>query len=240
MKHRILPCIAFFLFAATLPAQRVTRSTQYDAVPQGFEPNLGQSDSQVRYLAHGRGVSLFLTPSEVVWSLSRREGKGLEAVGATVTMKLLDSNENPEITGVHMLDGRSNYILGKDPSHWHQNVPSCEKVQYRNIYPGIDLVFYRGSEQRLEFDFVVAPGADPNKIQLAFEGAGKIAIDDSGDILLHTAAGEIRTKAPRVYQESNGRKTDLQGRYLQSGANRVSFEVSAYDRTQPLIIDPIV
>jgi uncharacterized protein (TIGR03437 family) len=240
MKQRGIFSIFALLFAGVLFGQPATRVSEFEALPQGFEPNLGQTDSQVRFLAHGRGVGLFLTPSEVVWSLSKSGGKDAPSVGSAVRLKLLGANVNAEIAGDHLLPGHSSYIYGSDPGRWRSNVPRYEKVHYRNLYPGVDLVFYRSSERQLEFDFQVAPGADPRRIQMGFEGAQDISIDASGDIVLRTPAGDIRTKAPRVYQRSNGVTREIKGRYALSGRNRVRFELAAYDHSRPLVIDPVV
>jgi hypothetical protein len=169
-------------------------------------------------------------------------------------MKLVGANPNPQVVGLDELPGKSNYFIGNDPSKWRTNIPHYAKVKYKGLYPGIDLVFY-GNQRQLEYDFVVIPGADPKVIQLAFEGivgAGfkpAPTIGDNGDLILHTAGGEIRLHKPRIYQEINSVKQPISGGYVlleietqDSGleTQKVGFQVAAYDISKPLIIDPVL
>jgi hypothetical protein len=180
---------------------------------------------------------------------------------AVLRVKLVGANPNAEVSGVEELPGKSNYFLGNDPKQWRTNVPNYAKVQYRVVYPGVDLVYY-GNQAQIENDFVVAPGADPKAIQLAFEsleGTGQAAplrVDGNGDLVLATDAGELYFHKPMVYQSvgagvsptglggaSSARTHDrhlLEGHYVLLASNRVGFEVGSYDRTQPLIIDPVL
>ncbi len=217
-----------------------------------FEINRGQTDSEVRFLSRGSGYTLFLTPDEAVLALSKpardaqpprasrtpRPGGG--AIERTVLrMGLIGSNPNPLIGGVQKLRGKSNYFIGKDRAKWRTNVPHYAKVRYENVYPGIDLVYY-GNQRQLEYDFVVAPGADPQAITLSFDGADRVEIDSNGDLILHTPVGPIRQHKPLVYQEVKGARQELWGGYVLKDENRVGFDVAAYDARQPLIIDPVL
>jgi hypothetical protein len=124
-----------------------------------------------------------------------REGQGK---GAVLRMKLVGANRNPQVEGLDELPGRSNYFIGNDPQRWHTNIPTYARVQYKDVYPGIDLIYY-GNQRQLEYDFVVASEADPKAIQLAFKGADKAEIDAQGDLTPHTACGELcRTKRGEV------------------------------------------
>ena len=171
----------------------------------------------------------------------------------------MGANSNPQVVGLDELLGKSNYFIGNDPSNWHTNIPTYTKVQYQDIYPGIDLIYY-GNQRQLEYDFVVAPGADPGAIKLAFAGlvgathASPFRIDDNGDLILHTEEGEVRLLQPRIYQEINGTKQAIPGGYVlletpDSGpqtldprlqTRHVGFHVAAYDTSKPLIIDPVL
>jgi hypothetical protein len=133
----------------------------------------------------------------------------------------------------------SNYFIGNDPSRWIPNVPTYGAVWYRDLYPGIDLVYY-GRQQQLEYDFVVAPGVDPYAITLRFEGASNLAIAPSGDLRIETAAGEVVQRRPVVYQEGPDGKHEVGGRYVCAGNQRVSFRVGSYDLSRALIIDPVL
>jgi hypothetical protein len=118
-------------------------------------------------------------------------------------MKLFGANPNPDVVGLDQLPGKSNYCIGKDPSKWRTNVPTYTKVEYKNVYPGVDLVYY-GNQRQLEYDFVVAPGEDPNRIVFGFEGAEKVEIDGQGDLVLQADDSKIRMKKPYIYQEIEG------------------------------------
>lgn len=113
------------------------------------------------------------------------------------------------------------------------------RVAYREVYPGVDMVYY-GNQRQLEYDFIVAPGADPQVIKLAFEGAREVQVAEDGDLVLRTAADEVRQHRPRIYQERDGEREPLAWRYVKRGRHEVGFEVTAWDRSRPLIIDPVL
>jgi len=154
-------------------------------------------------------------------------------------MKLLGANPAPAVAGVGELPGKSNYFVGNDPKKWRANVPTYAKIEYRDVYPGVNLVYY-GNQRQLEHDFVVSPGADPKAITLAFEGMDGVAIDALGDLVLRADGGEVRLRKPVVYQEQNGQRAVIPTRYVLKAERQVAFEVAAYDATKPLIIDPVL
>ncbi|MBI4637939.1 MAG: SBBP repeat-containing protein [Candidatus Rokubacteria bacterium] len=169
---------------------------------------------------------------------------------AVVRMKLVGANPDPLVSGVDQLPGRVNYFLGNDPARWRTNIPTYARVRYRDVYPGIDLV-YDGKRRRMEFDFVVAPGADPGRIRLAFEGAGSVALDARGDLLLRLATGDLRLLKPQVYQEVAAKRVAVDGRFTLVAAPcqgrgcpparvQVAVQVAAYDTGKPLVIDPVL
>src|SRR5215471_17873413 len=135
------------------------------------------------------------------------------------------------------MPGKSNYFLGNDPARWRTNVANFAKVRYRGVYPGIDLV-YHGSQQQLEYDFVVAPGADPRRIGLRLNGAKSVRLTPEGDLELATSGEPVRLHKPVVYQESGGERHAVDGGFVLAAKNTVSFRIGAYDRGQALIIDP--
>jgi carbohydrate binding protein with CBM6 domain/beta-propeller repeat-containing protein len=168
----------------------------------------------------------------------RREAPA-QAMPVAIRMSIVGAAPAPLVSGLEELPGKANYFIGKDPAKWRTNVPTYAKVHYREIYPGIDLVYY-GNQRQLEYDFVVAPGADPNKIVLGFKGADKIEIDAQGDLVLDAPGGAIRQHKPVIYQEIDGVRQEIAGSYVRKSANRVGFKVAAYDQSRPLIIDPVV
>src|SRR5262249_27097138 len=139
---------------------------------------------------------------------------------------------------IDALPGKSNYFIGNDPRKWRRNVTSYAKARYKSVYPGVDLVYY-GNQQQLEYDFVVAPGADPNVIKLGFAGMDRVEMDAQGDLVLHTANGAIRQRKPVAYQEVNGHRQEVASRFLVTGEREVGFELSNFDRARPLVIDPV-
>jgi hypothetical protein len=156
-------------------------------------------------------------------------------------MKLRNANPAAKVTGVDELAGTSNYFIGNDPAKWRTNVPTYAKVKYEGIYSGIDLVYY-GNQRQLEYDFIVAPGANPHRIVFDIRGAKRIRRDEHGDLVLRmeTGEGEIRWHKPVVYQEKDGKRQEIAARYAIADSNRVAFELAKYDASRPLYIDPLI
>jgi Beta-propeller repeat len=199
----------------------------------------------VKFLARGRGYALFLTPTEAVLSLAKPQAQARAETSATsspeavLAMQLAGANLEPQVTGQDALPGRVNYLRGKDPAHWQTQIPTYAKVAYEGIYPGVDLVYY-GNQGQLEYDFVVAPGADPGVLKLVFRGADRTGINPAGELVLSTASGDIRMHAPVIYQETAGVRTTVAGGYVLKEPQQVSFAVAAYDTSRPLVIDPVL
>jgi hypothetical protein len=165
---------------------------------------------------------------------------------SVLRLKLVGANSSAKVAGVDELPGKSNYFHGNDPRKWRTNVSNYAKVRYEQVYPGIDLLYY-GNQRQLEYDFVVAPGADPGAIKLAIEGAEDISVDGSGNVVAQVSGGRVVLNKPVVYQNAfvnpkspiENRKS-VEGRYALVGKNQVAFEVASYDRSLPLIIDPVL
>src|SRR5712692_4289403 len=185
-------------------------------------------------------------------TLRLRTGPALEATpfpkatfenmtSSVLRMKLRNANPAAKVTGVDELAGTSNYFIGNDPAKWRSGVPTYAKVKYEGIYSGIDLVYY-GNQRQLEYDFIVAPGADPRRIAFDVRGAKRIRRDEHGDLVLkmQMGEGEIRWHKPVVYQEKDGARQLVAARYAITDTNRVGFELSKYDESLPLYIDPLI
>jgi uncharacterized repeat protein (TIGR01451 family) len=221
-------------------------AAQYGKLLLAFEVNRGQTDTRVKFLSRGSGYTLFLTPEEAVIELrsghsplKRADSEDrFASVTSVLRMKLANANLQPVITGAEELPGKSNYFIGNDPRNWHSNVANYRKVKYEGVYPGVGLVYY-GTQGQLEYDFVVAPGGDPHRIALQFDGA-RPALDTNGDLLLSMAGGEVRFRQPVTYQSAGGRRHLVDGHYVLAGSQLVSFEVGDYDRNLPLVIDPVL
>ena len=173
-------------------------------------------------------------------------GNGPRTTDSVLRMKLIGANAGAAVTGMEELPGKSNYFIGNDPNKWRTNVPNYAKVRYQNVYPGVDLVYYGTQGGQLEYDFVVAPGGDAHSIGLSFQGAGKIRVDKrTGDLVLALAGNELRFRKPVVYQPTSGSalpsdRHAINGRFVLTGRNQIGFQVAAYDRRAPLIIDPVL
>ncbi len=217
-----------------LPSGLAAASTPaYGQIPLSFEANQGQTDGRVQYLAHGPGYTLFLTPTAATLELAR----STPATGTVLDMQLVGARPDTPARGLAEQGGTANYLIGNEPGGWHANVPTFGRVQYAGVYPGIDLV-YSGSQQQLEYDFDVAPGADPGAITLSFPGAAEMDLDAAGDLVLHTAGGDVVQHAPVVYQDGPGGRQAVAGRYVLAGDGRVRFGLGPYDPTHALVIDP--
>jgi hypothetical protein len=219
---------------------------EYGQLPLSFEANQGQADARVQFLAHGSGYSLALTAGAAVLSFRQPAaartgavGQTPAAAGADLSMQFLGANAAPQLVGRDELPGKVNYYIGNDPSRWHSNIATYSRVEYQNVYDGINLVYY-GNQQQLEYDFVVAPGADFHAIALGFTGADHVDVDARGDLVLHGAGGDIRQHQPFLYQEVGGVRQEVAGRFVLHAQDQVGFDVVAYDRSKPLVIDPVL
>jgi hypothetical protein len=222
----------------------------YDGLPLAFEERPAQGDTPQTFVARGRGYDLVLTPAETTLALrplpQRPPAGGLRlrppalddagrAPATVVRMRLIDaaplSGAIPEAPQGHV-----NYLIGNDPSQWRTGIPTHARIRYRQVYPGVDLVYY-GNQRRLEYDFVVAPGADPSRIALALEGPAGTAIqartDEGGDVVLGVSGGELRLRRPLIYQTIEGQRRPVAGRFVarepasRDGALHLTFEVAA-------------
>jgi hypothetical protein len=209
-----------------------------------FEINQGQTARQVKYLTRGTGYSLFLTPGEAVLTLqrhthrTRHHAPSSHETSAVVRIRLQGARPEPTITGESPLPGKVNYLIGNNPANWHAHIPTYAKVRYANVYKGIDLVYY-GNQSQLEYDFVVAPGADPGRISFGFAGT-RPRLSADGALNLTSSAGEICWHKPVVYQQVDGVRKPVAAHYAAVAGRSVGFALGRYDRSRPLIIDPVV
>jgi hypothetical protein len=248
----ILVVIALCGSAAPLLSRQAQSGSHLKGIPVllplSFEANQGQSDSRVRYLARGPGYTVFLTKEEAVLALKpgadRSRSRGGEAShqpsqGAVVRIQPVGINPGAGIQPLERLPGTSNYFIGADPARWRTGIPTYAKVKYEGIHPGIDLVYY-GNQRQLECDFIVAPGADPSTIGLAFQGIEGLELGSQGDLVLKVKDGEVRMHKPVVYQVVGDRRQELPGEYVLRDNNQVGFVVATYDTSKPLVIDPVL
>ncbi|HTT61525.1 MAG TPA: SBBP repeat-containing protein [Bryobacteraceae bacterium] len=203
------------------------------SAPLSFEPNQGQADSTVQYLSRGAGFALFLAPGEVVLNLERQQ----PAAAVPLRMRLIGANTKATGAGLAPQAGVVSYFIGNDPTRWRAGIPTYGQVKYAQIYPGVDLVFY-GNQRQLEYDFVVAPGADPGRIAWRIEGA-RAGVDAEGNLVLNAPNGPAVFKKPALYQMNGDQRTAVEGSFAAAG-NRVGFQVGTYDHSRALVIDPVL
>ena len=242
----------------------------YDGLPLSFEPNRGQAAAETKFLSRGTGYQLALKNDGAVLKLRQRTQRAASARtensapfvsdanaspqaarpahAARVApapmielgMKLVGANRTPQIEAERELAGKSNYLVGNNPAQWRTDVPTYAQAHYREIYPGVDLIFY-GNQRQLEYDFLVAPGARTDQIRLAFSGATKLELDAQGTLVLTLpGGGTVRQPQPVLYQEVAGERRAVAGGYVLQGKNQIGFRVGEYDHTLPLVIDPVL
>lgn len=201
-----------------------------DKLPLAFEPNRGQTDPRVKYLARAQGYMALLGDNEVVLRI-----KG--ATPAPLIMNLQNAKVASRVVASDAQAGKSNYLIGQDRSKWLTNVPNYGKVTYEDVYKGVDLA-YSGNQRQLEYDFVVKPGADPSQIHVAYWGSTRFALNAKGDLEMETAAGPTTAQKPVVFQMIHGQRKQVEGAYVLTAKNEVGFKLGAYDRNETLVIDP--
>jgi len=203
-------------------------------LPLSFEPNRGQANPRIQFLSRDGGRVILLSSSEVVLNAPSRENQS-----KVLRMRLVGSDPTAQAEGQQPLIGKSNYFIGRDPKRWIKEIPNFARVAFKNVYPDIDLAYY-GARRGLEYDFTVAPGGDPGVIKFSFEGATGVRVDESGNLIVVAPEGEVYHHRPIFYQEVDGNKKVLSGRYLVNGRREVGFFVKAFDRSKPLVIDPVI
>jgi Beta-propeller repeat len=258
------------------PSTRRKILENYGKLPLAFEENRGQFDPRARFISRGAGYSLFLTTDEAVLSVpggkannkEPRTNRSNQVHHSQVTddlfgsaskqqisnlnlvMKLVGSDPHATVSGLDEIPTKSNYLMGNDPKKWQTNLPNYAKVKYAGVYPGIDLIYY-GNQGRLEYDFVVAPGADPDNIRFSVAAdhtsatahrAVPVRITAHGDLIVKTDSGEIRLHKPIAYQTNGSADKDyVETQYvLRREQSQISLALAPYDRSRPLVIDPVL
>jgi hypothetical protein len=240
--------LLFVGVALTLPAQNQPERPKGHGIlandfqaPISFEPNQGQTDERVKFLARGSGYNLFLTPSNALFFL-RQSSSGNDLLPTTsdiFTMRMVGANPAPILSGREELPGKSSYFLGADPKKWRTDISNFGKVQYENVYPGIDLV-YHGTQGQLEYDFVLHPGTNPATIAIEFTGMKDIRLSSQGELVLETVRGQICFHKPVAYQYDQGKRRAVEAHYRRIHKHQVGFAVGTYDVSKILIIDPVL
>ncbi|AGY57615.1 hypothetical protein GKIL_1369 [Gloeobacter kilaueensis JS1] len=226
------------LLAAAAPAETLPIANPYARLPLSFEPNVGQSDASVHFVAHQGNGSLLLTPAGAYVALHKKSSNPAESsTRSLVRLAFVGADQRAVLRGVDRLPGRVNYLMGSDPLGWRTGVPTYRRVEAKDLYPGIDVAYY-GRDRQFEYDLLVAAGADPAAIRLQVDGAQSLSIDPGGGLIIRTAAGALRQAPPVVYQLIDSKRRSVDGRYVLLDRRTVAFAIGAYDRRRSLIIDP--
>jgi Beta-propeller repeat len=230
---RILSVFAVGLCVFNPIFGKAVATSSYGKLPLSFEPNRGQVESKAQYLARGNGYLLSLEPSGSSILLRHKDKS------ARISSRLVGSGRNARLEPLDPLPGHSSYFRGADPSKWVTAIPNFARVRAAGVYPGIDVIYY-GNQSRLEYDFVVSPGADPGAIRMRFDGVSSLRTDAQGDLVLSTPAGEITQQKPIIYQTIGEERHPVPGRFVIHGRRTVAFELASYDRSRALVIDPVL
>jgi hypothetical protein len=204
-------------------------------MPLCFEPAGDRAGSGAEFVARGDGYAVDLARGHakiVVGPASDTErlAIGMRLAGASPLATAGVRNPMPGVT---------NYLIGSNPREWRTGVRSYAEVEYHDVYPGVDIVYY-GNQRRLEYDFIVAPGASHKAIAMAFDDATAVRIDPTGDLVIATAAGNLVQHAPVIYQYKDGKREQVQGGYVRRTRNQFGFRVGKHDPHLPLVIDPVL
>lgn len=220
----------------------------FGSIPLLFEANIGQAESDAQFVARGDGFGLMFKPDAVAMVVKARAGdapsqtsaQALSASqGAVVHMKMAGANPNPRLAPRGKQAVRLNYMIGSDAANWQTDVPSYSELVYEQVYKGVDVRYY-GNRRQLEYDFIIAPGIDPDCVRLDFEGCESVSVASNGDLILDTEAGSLRHNKPLVYQEVDGERREVAGSYSITAQGQVGFQLGEYDRSLPLVIDPVL
>lgn len=217
----------------------------YRVRPQYFEINKGQAPADVEFLSRGAGYVIYLTPTSAQITLHSRHGAGaLDQHRATVRITPIGidaaaTKPRTELQGIDALPGKSNYFTNNSREKWLTGIEHYRNVVYPQLYPGIDMLF-RSDSGRIEFDFLLQPGAHPERVRLKVTGSEPLQLDAAGNLLLNVDGRELRLQAPRSFQDINGSRREIATRFVLQDTQTVGFSVAAYDHDQPLLIDPIL
>jgi hypothetical protein len=203
----------------------------YGDLPLSFEPNRGQSDSQVQYLSHGKGYGFFLSADGATLQLGSTNPR-------TIQLSVANGQRPSRVAGEQPLPGAVNYLFGTDPTQWLRNLPTFARVRMSNVYPGVDLVYY-GNHRQLEYDVVVHPGAQASQVALIENGADQLQPTTDGGLVMHAGSASLKWHAPVAYQQIDGQRYAVTAKYEIAGST-IRFAVGDYDHAHDLVIDPVL
>jgi hypothetical protein len=256
-RARAILCVAAVSVTALLLVTdsnaAADRTANIASRPLSFEKNVGQYDNSARFVSRGPAYHLTLAPTEVFVTVRKSDRADTNANALphsirrdvtsiryrTLRIELIGSNADARMSGVGELSGQANYLIGSDASRWRTGVPAYDRVRATDVYPGINLIHY-GNAQHLEYDFEIAPDANPDLIAMRFTGADKVELNSQGELVLQLGDEMLHQPKPVIYQTVAGQRMEIRGGYVLSNVNTVKFWLGDYDRSLPLVIDPIV
>ncbi len=241
--------------------QNGTARAVYDRLRPAFIPNAGQTDPKVRYYTKGSGHAFYFTREAAVFGFyKKRSGQDHPAAlkphppvrgpspddeapleGLAVYQQFIGANPHVKIEGRHEQPGTLNFFTGNDSSKWKTGLHPCEEIIYKELWPGIDLVF-RHRSGKLKYDLILQPGSRIERIRMAYHGVEGITLDQAGNLLITAAMETLVDEKPYGYQEIEGERVPVEtGFMLYSQADGeivLGFSAEAYDPRYPLVIDP--
>jgi hypothetical protein len=220
------------------PVSAAGRAQEPFTSPISFEPNLGQANDQVKFMARGPGYTLYITNDGMTFSFERPESYAGPESSRSFAVKFVGANAGSKLIAKDELTTKSSYFLGTDPKKWRTDIPNYARVAIENVYPGIDLI-YSGTHGRLQYHFLVAAGSKPSRITLAISGAHMPQLDGSGNLVVHSGQSELRLYKPTAYQDIGGNKQLVAARYVVN-RGQIRFACIECDPTKALVIDPIL
>jgi len=234
--------------AQPLKPSSVRLEPDFGRMPLYFIVNQGQMDERVDYYVQGKDKSIYFSPGGVTFVLNS------SAERWSIKLDFVDADRDVRPLGMNETSAVISYFKGK-PEDWHTGIPTYGRLVFRNLWPGIDLV-YSGTTNKLKYEFVVQPGAEASRINLAYRGATEVALDKDGRLEVKTPLGSLRDDEPVAYQEKDGKRVDIPMAFVLEGPGReeteqdgrdrgpemrslsFGFKVGDYDRSLPLIMDP--
>jgi lipocalin len=225
-------CLALGLLTLSAPAAQPVAMPAN--LPLYFEASPGQAGVPAQFIARGPDYQFLIAPAEAQIVLRKTA-----AESTAVRMQFVGANAQAPVSGDAELPGKINYLTGNGPAQWRTGLAMFAKVRVGELYPGVNLVYY-GNQRQLEYDFMIAPGANPDVIAIHFDGVDKISVNPQGELILNLAGGEIRQPKPVIYQVMDGVRKEIEGGYRMADAHTVAFVVGKYDHHLPLVIDPVL
>jgi hypothetical protein len=228
-------------------------------MPLSFTENQGQWDERVLFQANAGGATMWFTKEGVYYQFSRRIPKGARPLNDPmnrlpdriadepdsieqlfIKSTFVGANRNPIVHGEEAMEYKCNYFIGNDQTKWRTDVPNYKVIVFKDIYTGIDLK-YHGDGKRMEYDFIVSPGSDYSQIRVQYDGAKSLSVNDSGELVVESEWGGLKELRPKVYQDIDGQRTLIKGKYLILSGNTFAFKLCGdYNPAYAIAIDPVV